>query len=352
MGVRALLSKKNYLECCETDWRKTVRRFTFFSAVLLAAGLMLSGCMFPSVKLFTDATDPLTEYVLEGKGDEKVLIIPVHGVISDIPKKGMITDQPSMVQDIVSRLHLAAEDPDIRAVVLKIDSPGGSVTASDILYNEIKAFKDRTGVNVTAVFMNIAASGGYYVALPADFIMAHPTSVTGSVGVIFLQPKFYELMDKIGVGVAANTSGENKDMGSPFRKTSDAEQTIFQDLTDALGQRFLDLVVAHRNIDAEAVADVRTARIYLADDALKLGLIDDIGYIDEAVARTKAMAGLDEDSQVVVYRRVDYPDDNVYNIQSQYGAASPALIDMGFPAVDFLNRAGFYYLWPAGAGQD
>ncbi|MEZ4578329.1 MAG: S49 family peptidase [Desulfobacterales bacterium] len=128
--------------------------------------------------------------------------------------------------------------------------------------------------------MNIAASGGYYVALPADFIMAHPTSVTGSVGVIFLQPKFYELMDKIGVGVAANTSGENKDMGSPFRKTSDAEQTIFQDLTDALGQRFLDLVVAHRNIDAEALADVRTARIYLADDALKPGLIDGIGYID------------------------------------------------------------------------
>ena len=103
---------------------------------------------------------------------------------------------------------------------------------------------------------------------------------------------------------------------------------------------FLDLVVAHRNIDAEAVADVRTARIYLADDALKLGLIDDIGYIDEAVARTKAMAGLDEDSQVVVYRRVDYPDDNVYNIQSQYGAASPALIDMGFPAVDFFEPGG------------
>jgi len=329
-----------------------VGQFKFFCAVLLVVGLMLNGCMFPTVKLFTDATDPLTEYVLEGEGDDKVLIIPVNGIISDIPKKGMITDQPSMVQDIVSRLQLAEEDPDIKAVVFKIDSPGGSVTASDILYNEIRSFKERTDVKITAVFMNIAASGGYYMALPADFIMAHPTSITGSVGVIFLQPKFYELMDKIGVGVAANTSGEKKDMGSPFRKASEAEQAIFQDLTDALGQRFVDLVVGHRNIDAEAMADVRTARIYLADDALALGLIDGIGYIDEAMARTKIMADMDEDSQVVVYRRVDYPDDNVYNIQSRYGAASPALVDLGLPDTDFLNRAGFYYLWPSGVGHD
>ncbi len=315
--------------------------------LVMVCGVM-NGCMFPTVKLFTDASDPLKEFVLEGREDGKVLVIPVHGIISDIPKKGVLADQPSMLQEIVSRLKLAEADPEVKAVLFKIDSPGGAVTASDILYNEIKSFKARTGIKVTAMIMNIAASGGYYIALPADLIMAHPTSITGSVGVIFLQPKFYELMDKIGVGISANTSGENKDMGSPFRKTSDAEERIFQHLTDTLGQRFMDLVKQHRKIDEAAAADIRTARIYLAEDARQQGLIDGIGYLDEAIDRTRALAGLDEDCQVVVYRRVEYPEDNVYNIQSRYGGGTHALVDLGLPDADFLNRAGFYYLWPAG----
>ena len=323
-------------------------RFRYFYLLFFIAGLLLNGCMFPTVKLFTDASDPLKEFVLEGDETDKVLMIPVYGIISDIPKKAIIFNEPSMVQDIVSQLKLAEADPDIKAVLFKIDSPGGSVTASDILYHEIKSFKERTGIKVTAVIMNIAASGGYYMALPADFIMAHPTSVTGSVGVIFLQPKFYELMDKIGVGVTANTSGENKDMGSPFRKATDAEEKIFQSLTDSLGKRFVDLVVEHRKIGPEAVEDISTARIYLADEALSLGLIDEIGYINEAVTRTKALAALDENSRVIVYRRVEYPDDNLYNIQSRVGDMRSPLIDLGLPDTSFLNRAGFYYLWPSG----
>ena len=323
-------------------------RFRYFYLLFFIAGFLLNGCMFPTVKLFTDASDPLKEFVLEGDETEKVLMIPVYGIISDIPPKGVFFDEPSMVQDIVSQLKLAEADPDIKAVLFKIDSPGGSVTASDILYHEIKSFKERTGIKVTAAIMNIAASGGYYMALPADFIIAHPTSVTGSVGVIFLQPKFYELMDKIGVGVTANTSGVNKDMGSPFRKATDAEEKIFQSLTDSLGKRFVDLVVLHRKIGPEAVKDVSTARIYLADEALTLGLIDGIGYIDEAVTRTKELAGLDKNSRVIVYRRVEYPDDNLYNIQSRVGDMKSSLIDLGLPDTSILNRAGFYYLWPSG----
>ncbi|MCD6585664.1 MAG: signal peptide peptidase SppA [Desulfobacteraceae bacterium] len=325
-----------------------MKQIKFFYILLFIAGLLINGCMFPTVKLFTDASDPLKEYVLEGDETEKVLMIPVYGIISDIPNKGIIFTEPSMVQDIVSQLRLAEADPDIKAVLFKIDSPGGTVTASDILYHEIKSFKERTGIKVTVEIMNVAASGGYYMALPADFIMAHPTSVTGSVGVIFLQPKFYELMDKIGVGVTASTSGKNKDMGSPFRKATDAEAKIFQGLTDSLGKRFVDLVIEHRKIGPDAVENISTARIYLADEALMLGLIDEIGYINEAISRTKELAGLDENSQVVVYRRVEYPDDNLYNTQSRYGALKSPLIDLGLPDISILNRAGFYYLWPSG----
>jgi protease IV len=223
------------LDCLVISWRiylfkrrKIVSRFKYFYILLLIAGFLLSGCMFPTVKLFTDASDPLKEFVIEGDEDGKVLMIPVYGIISDIPKQGILFSEPSMVQDIVSQLQLAEKDPEIQAVLFKIDSPGGSVTASDILYHEIKSFKERTGIKVTSVIMNVAASGGYYMALPSDLIMSHPTSMTGSVGVIFLLPKFYELMDKIGVGVSANTSGENKDMGSPFRKTTDTEEKSFK----------------------------------------------------------------------------------------------------------------------------
>ncbi|MDA3896169.1 MAG: signal peptide peptidase SppA [Desulfobacteraceae bacterium] len=327
-------------------------RFRNFYLLLLIAGFLLNGCMFPTVKLFTDASDPLKEFVIEGDEEGKVLMIPVFGIISDIPSRGIIFTQPSMVQDIVSQLRLAEKDPEIKAVLFKIDSPGGSVTASDILYHEIKSFKERTGVKVASVIMNVAASGGYYMALPSDLIVSHPTSMTGSVGVIFLQPKFYELMDKIGVGVSANTSGKNKDMGSPFRETTDAEEKIFQSLTDSLGKRFIDLVVAHRQISPEAVKDVASARIYLADEALALGLIDEIGYIDDAISRTKEMADLDENCQVIVYRRVEYPDDNLYNTQARAASMNSPLIDLGLPDTSFLNRAGFYYLWPSGVDKN
>lgn len=319
---------------------------------VMIAGLFANGCMFPTVKLFTDASDPLEEFTLEGEEKGKVLMIPVHGIISDISRKGMILTEPSLVQDVVSQLRLAEEDSEIKAVLFKIDSPGGSVTASDVLYHEIKSFKERTGVKVTAVIMNVAASGGYYMALPADYIVAHPTSVTGSIGVIFLKPKFYGLMDKIGVDVKVNTSGENKDMGSPFRKETEVEDAIFQTLTDSLGKRFIDLVVEHRGVSPEVVKDISTARIYLAEEALQLGLVDEIGYISDAVTRTKERAGMDENCKVVVYRRVEYPDDNLYNTQTRFQGMKYPLIDLGLPDTTMLNRAGFYYLWPAGIGEE
>lgn len=310
--------------------------------------IFTAGCVSPNVKLFTDAMDPLQEFTLEGEDKEKILLIPVKGVISDYGSKGMFRTEPSMVQDIVSQLRLAEKDSRVRAVMLTIDSPGGSVTASDLLYHEIMAFKERTGVKVTAVLMNIATSGGYYMALPADLIIAHPTSVTGSIGVIFLRPKVYGLMDKIGVAVSVNTSGEKKDMGSPFRDATETEVAIFQDLTDQLGLRFVQLVAKHRRIDPEKLADISSARIYLAEEAKERGLVDEIGYLSDAVDRTRQLAGLPEKSRLVVYRRDEYPDDNIYNTQALSSRGRVHLVDLGFPDLAMLSQPGFYYLWPAG----
>lgn len=318
-------------------------------AALIAA--LTAGCVAPQIDLFTDATDPLKSYTLSGTGEKKVLLIPVKGIISDKAEDDMLRSRPGMVQEIVAQLDKAKDDPNIRAVLFKINSPGGSVTASDILYNEINQFKKDTDVKVLASMMNVAASGGYYIALPADHIMAHPTTITGSVGVIFIRPDITGLMDKIGVSVAVDTSGENKDMGSPFRKSSETEQQIFEDLIDSLGRQFIRRIETHRQLSAQEIESVATARIFLAEDALEKGLIDEIGYLPEAIDKAKQMAGIDEDSRVVVYRRSEFPDDNIYNsLQMREGRRTP-LVDLGLPPELTRHLTGFYYLWHPGLGE-
>jgi protease-4 len=255
-----------------------------------------------------------------------------------------------MVQEVVSQLRKAENDSKIKALLLKVNSPGGSATASDILYNEIVAFKEKTGAKVVVAMMDVAASGGYYISLPADFILAHPTSITGSVGVLFIRPDLSGLIDKIGVGVEVSKTGKNKDMGSPFRQATAEEKEIIQNMIDRLGQRFLDRIVGHRRIDSRGLKEISTARIFLADDALRLGMIDRVGYIREAVSQAKKLAELPKNAKVVVYRRTEFPDDNLYNTStSQYEGRGLSIVSLDLPASLRSYQAGFYYLWQPGA---
>jgi protease-4 len=252
----------------------------------------------------------------------------------------------------VSQLRKAEKSKEIKAVILKIDSPGGSVTASDMLYHEIVKFKERSGAKIIAVFMGVAASGGYYIALPADFILAHPTSISGSIGVVFLRPNVSRLMGRIGLEIDVDKSGKNKDMGSPFRKATGEEQEIVQNLIDDLARRFLDLVVVHRKLTEDARADISSARIYIAGDALRLGLVDQIGYLDDAILKAAGLAGMEEDTKVVVYRRTEFHDDNLYNTSSgKLGAPEINLINLGLSDSIPPLRSGFYYLWQPGQSE-
>ncbi len=317
-------------------------------AALLVMFFLIAACQAPKIRLFPSQADPLREYTLEGKDEEKILVIQMRGIISNAPEEGFIRTRPSVVQEVVSQLRLAEKDQDIKAVILKIDSPGGSVTASDILYNEIVAFKKRTNAKVVVAMMGVAASGGYYISLPADYILAHPTTITGSIGVIFARPKVAGLMQKIGLDVEVNKSGADKDMGSPFRKTSVEEEKIFQDLTDRLGLRFVDLVARHRKLGPEVIAEISSGRVYLAGEALELGLVDEVGYLENALLQAKKLAGLADDVKVVVYRRNEYPDDNIYNTSTRYaGDGKLSLISMELPGSLNPIQTGFYYLWPA-----
>ncbi len=295
---------------------------------LLAIEFFMIGCTAPKIRLFPSQADPLKEFTLEGKAKQKILVIPVRGIISNAPREGFIRTRPSMVQEVVSQLRLAEEDKDVKAVIFKIDSPGGSVTASDILYNEIEVFKKRTGAKVVAAMMGLTASGGYYISLPADYILAHPTTITGSIGVIFRRPRVTGLMKKVGIDLEVNKSGKNKDIGSPFRAATAEEEKIFQDLTDRLAVRFVDLVVRHRHLEPDIIAEISSARVYLANEALELGLVDEIGYLETAVLQAKKLARLPEDAKVVVYRRTEYPDDNLYNTSTRYDEGHGSLISL------------------------
>jgi protease-4 len=317
----------------------------------LCAAILVAACGAPQFKLKQDYSEPLTEFILQGEGKDKILYLPLHGVISNEPSEGFLSSRPGLVQETVSHLRKAYADPDVKAVVLAVDSPGGGVVDSEILYSELSGFKERTGKKLVALMFGVAASGGYYASIAADRIVAHPSTVTGSVGAVFIQPKVFGLMDKIGVGTEVAVSGKNKDMGSPFRESTPEEKALMQQMIAGMGGRFLDLVAQRRRLTSEAKVQVGTARVFTAEEAQKIGLVDKVGFLADALAEARALAGLPEDARLVVYRRSAFAEDNAYNLATGEWAGSRPLAEI--PLARLLNgpRTGFYYLWAPEFGQ-
>ncbi len=311
---------------------------------------MTAGCGGIKLRVRTGPEEPLKEFRLEGKEEGKVLVVPIRGFISDAPRRGLLGERPSMVQEVVSQLRKAEKDEEVKAVLLEINSPGGTTTASDILFHEIMLFKERTKAKVVAALMDVAASGGYYVALSGDHIIAHPTTITGSVGVIFVVPKVTGLMDKVGVTMQVSKSGAHKDLTSPFRESTPEEQRMLQEMTDDMARTFLSLVTKRRPMEAGARDRVATGSIYLAEEALRLKLIDSTGYLRDGLSTAKKLAGLPDDAKVVVYRRTKYENDTIYNTSmSAHGSPVVSLVDFNLSDIIPALGPGFYYLWMPGS---
>src|SRR6266705_100559 len=276
----------------------TARLYTHPMRRLPALALvpLLAACSLISLDL-TPRIEPLREQTVEGRGRAKILLLDISGFLSDeggppsLVIGGPTPPRVPLLVRVREELTKAAADPEVRALVVRIDSAGGTVTASDVIYRELVLFKRETGRPVVAVMLDVAASGGYYIALAADTIVAHPTSVTGSIGVLMVTLSAEGLLQKLGLSTTTIKSAERKDMGSPF-----------QAVTDSLYGQFVEKLAESRRLGLETARKVADGRIYTAQQALDLKLIDRIGYMPDAVEVAKRAIGVDE-ARVVVYRR-------------------------------------------------
>jgi len=322
-------------------------------AALFGGLSALLGCGPTAYKITPVPADrKLKETVLLDEGGffpAKIVLIDVEGLLLNRRKSSLFGEGEHPVSLFVEKLDKAAADPSARALVLRINSPGGSVTAADIMHTEIRNFKkrDKGKRPVVAVLMDVAASGGYYVACAADEIVAHPTTVTGSIGVIMQTVNFAGTMAKLGISSDAITSGRMKDAGSPLRKMKPEEREIFQKLVDQFYDRFVTVVAAGREeLTEQAVREVADGRVYSAQQALELGFVDRIGTLKDALADIKKQIGAKR-VRVVAYQRPLGWRPNIYAAQPT-GPPQVNLVNVTLPANWPHPEPQFLYLWAPG----
>jgi protease-4 len=294
---------------------------------------------------------PLEESVVFGERGPKIVQLEIEGLISESTRRGTFSLLPSesMIARLREALEKAEEDEDVAALLLRVQSPGGTVSASETLFHEVLSWKERTNRPVVAHLEGTATSGAYYVSMAADEVIVHPTTVTGSIGVIFAGLNLSGLMEKIGVENQTVKSGSYKDAGSPFRPMRAEERAQLQSVIDDFHARFRSVVDGGRSgLDRAAVDRLSDGRIFSATQALDLGLVDRIGYLDDAVKAAEERAEI-KTSRVVVYHRSHEYRNNLYS-RPMVHTGPMVQVDL-IPGAPAPLPPGFYYLWPAVLGR-
>lgn len=219
--------------------------------------------------------------------------IPLKSRIALVRIEGPIFDS----KDAVDEIKEWVRDKSVKAIVLRVDSPGGAVAPSQEIYSEVK--KAAAKKKVVVSMGSVAASGGYYISAPATRIMANPGTLTGSIGVIMEIPNIEELMKKIGVKSEVIKSGKNKDIGSAFRTMKAEDKELLQGVLDNVHEQFIKAVAEGRKIKIEDVRGLADGRIFTGEQALRCGLIDEIGTLDDATRTAAKMVGISDEPDVV-----------------------------------------------------
>ncbi len=317
-------------------------------AMSLLLIVLLCGCGSPSL-LITPVSNTRSleaEVVEPGRGwfPDRIALIEVEGMLLNAREGGLLQPGENKVSLLKQQLDAAASDGRVKAVVLRINSPGGTVAAADTMYHLVVDFRKNTGKPVVAATLDVAASGAYYIACAADRIVANPTSVIGSIGVIFTTFDLQDTMDKLGVRAETIKSGRFKDMGSPFKHLGDDERAIMQGMVDDYFHRFVEVVKVNRPIrDAETLKIVTDGRVFTGAAAVENGLADQNGSLSDALDLARTL-GKSPDAAVILYKRPYGYGGSIYA-----GANAPApradVMHLNLPGVSDMMPSGFYYLW-------
>lgn len=324
----------------------------FFLCTLLLCMLFIGSLVLSKALITSTATKGkklVAETVVEGSGESKVAIIPIKGILSNESAEGLFLEKPSIVEVVKQQLEQATNDAHVKAILLEVDSPGGSITASDIIYNQIIKFKAVTQKKVVVYMQDIAASGGYYVSSAADAIVAHPTTITGSIGVIMPLINVAELINRYGIKDNSIASGNLKEIGSPLKQMTADEAAVLKGIVDEMYMQFVKVVSTGRNLDIKAVKKIADGRIYTGKQALENGLVDQLGYLEDAIGLAKKLAGLTE-ATIVRY-------EEHYGLAGLFGLMSKKLfqnntIKLEISQLQEYGSAKPMYLWTGQSRSD
>lgn len=291
----------------------------------LLSALLAAGCV---VNIPIPGPVPARFVVVSGEGVPFVYMLRIDGMISDASQRTGIFPsqiQPGMVESVRIQLDtLERQQVQPVALLLRINSPGGTITASDIVYHQLLSYKRRHKIPVVVLMMDVAASGGYYVAMAGDTLVAHPTSLTGSLGVLLPSFNISGLMKRYGVEDTSVKSGPYKDLLSMTRPRPAEHDAVLQGLVDSMHKRFMAVVKEGRGSKLRRpVAELADGRVYSAEQARQVGLIDQVGYFEDAVQELRKLTGLAEFRIVTLAALHDTDQGNIYMRQPLAPPSTP-----------------------------
>lgn len=227
---------------------------------------------------------------LDFSGEDRIALIRIEGVILD-------------AQETLGELKKFSDNPTVKAIVLRIDSPGGGVVPSQEIYDAVRRVRTKSNKAVIASMGSVAASGGYYIAAATDRIVANPGTLTGSIGVIMEMANVEGLLQKIGVEGVVVKSGKYKDVGSPLRKMSDEERGLLQAVMDDVHKQFIEAVAEGRSLEVPEVQALADGRIFTGRQAKAAKLVDELGNLDDAIQLAADVVGIEGEPKVIEQRR-------------------------------------------------
>jgi protease-4 len=273
----------------------------------------------------------------------KVAVIDVDGLIVNSDMTGLGSAGENPVAIFRERLDAAANDPCVRAVVLRINSPGGGVTATDIMWHDLRRFREQTRLPVVACIMDVGTGGAYYLSTASDYIVAHPTSVTGGIGVILNLYDFSLLMEHYQILSTPVKAGKNIDLGTPLRAMSDEKRELLQKMADEYHTMFKRVIEdARPGVDASNDTNF-DGRVFCSSEAIERRLIDEVGYLDDAVEMAKRLGGISS-AKVVLFHRCSDRARTPYAITPNVPLQN-TLFPISIPALDRSKMPTFLYLW-------